>query len=215
MSDDSLQQAVLDELDWDPRIDASKIGVTVSNGVVTLKGAVRSYVEKRAAEDAAGRVAGVKAVAEDLRVTYLGDELEGDADIAQRALSVLAWDVQLPAGKVKVKVEDGWVTLTGDLDWFYQASAAEADVRNLHGVIGVSNKISIKPRAAPSDLRDRIKAALERNAQIEASNIMVSADGGKVTLSGMVDNWQADNLAVNTAWSAPGVTNVVDQLTIG
>jgi osmotically-inducible protein OsmY len=215
MSDNSLQQAVIDELDWDPRVQASDIGVTVHDGVVTLKGHARSFMEKRAAEDAAGRVAGVKAVAGDLTVTWLSEKPVGDADIAERAVNVLAWDVQIPADTVKVKVENGWVTLSGELNWHYQSSAAEADVRNLHGVLGVTNKITLKPSVAPADVRAKIKAALDRNAQVEASKITVSAEGGKVTLSVNVDSWSADNIAVTTAWSAPGVTSVVDHMTIG
>jgi osmotically-inducible protein OsmY len=215
MSDDSLQQAVVDELDWDPKVQAANIGVIVQGGVVTLSGNVTSYMEKRAAEEAAGRVAGVKAVAGELKVKYLSDKLEGDADIAQRAFNVLNWDVQIPVDKVKVEVEDGWVTLSGELDWYYQRSAAEDDVRNLSGVIGVTNGISIKPNVSPANVRDKIKAALSRNAQLEASKIIVSADGGTVTLSGNVDNFQADNLAVSTAWSAPGVIKVIDRMTIG
>jgi osmotically-inducible protein OsmY len=215
MSDNSLQQAVIDELDWDPRVHASEIGVTVHDGVVTLKGHARSFMEKHAAEDAAGRVAGVKAVAGDLTVTWLSDKPVGDPDIAERAVNVLAWDVQIPADSVKVKVENGWVTLSGELNWHYQSSAAEADVRNLHGVLGVTNKITLKPSVAPADVRAKIKAALDRNAQVEASKITVSAEGGKVTLSGNVDSWSADNIAVTTAWSAPGVTSVVDHMTIG
>jgi osmotically-inducible protein OsmY len=210
-----LQQAVLDELDWEPSVHSANIGVTANNGVVTLTGYVGSYAEKWAAERAAGRVSGVKAVAEELEVRYPLSEKQGDDDIAKRALQVLSWDVRVPKDKVKIKVEKGWVILAGDVDWHYQRNAAEADVRKLHGVIGVSDNINIKPSVGASDVSAKISAALKRNAQIEADNITVTAEGGKVTLSGKVKTWHDRDLAQWTAWSAPGVTQVDDRLTIG
>ena len=215
MSDSSLRQAVIDELQWEPSVNAAHIGVTARDGVVTLTGDVGSYAEKLAAEKAAGRVFGVKAVAEELQVRFPFDQKMNDTDIAQKALNVLAWDIEVPKNKVRVKVEKGWVTLEGTVDWYYQKSAAETDVRKLQGVIGVINNIVIKPSVQASDVRDKIKAALKRNAQIEADNITVTTDGGKVTLTGKVDTWGEDNIVVDTAWSAPGVTEVVDKLAIG
>ena len=205
-TDSSLQQAVLDELNWQPSVKAANIGVTAKDGVVTLTGHVGSYAEKWAAERAAGSVFGVKAVAEELEVRYPFEKKEDDADIAQRALQVLSWDTEVPKDKVKVKVEKGFVTLSGNLDWHYQRSAAESDVRKLHGVIGLNNQIVIKPRVQASNVRDKIKAALKRKAQIEADNITVTTDGSKVTLGGKVDTWYERRLAESTAWSAPGVT---------
>jgi len=214
MKDSDLKQAVLDELQWEPSVNAAHIGVTAKDGVVTLTGDVGSYAEKLAAERAAGRVYGVKGVAEEINVRYPSDKLD-DTDIAQKALQALSWDVEVPQNKVSVKVEDGWVTLSGTVDWHFQSSAAEADVRKLKGVIGVINNITIKPSVQASDVRAKLKAAFERNSEIEEENITVSVDGGKVTLSGHVDTWNQDCLAVDTAWSAPGVTQVEDLLTIG
>jgi len=215
MTDSSLQQAVLDELNWQPSVKAANIGVTAKDGVVTLTGHVGSYAEKWAAERAVGSVFGVKAVAEELEVRYPFERKEDDADIAQRALQVLSWDTEVPKDKVKVKVEKGLVTLSGNLDWHYQRSAAESDVRKLHGVIGLNNQIVIKPRVQASNVRDKIKAALKRKAQIEADHITVTTDGSKVTLGGNVDTWYERSLAERTAWSAPGVTQVENRLTVG
>jgi len=214
MTDNSLKQAVLDELEWEPRVNAAHIGVAAKDGVVTLTGNVGSYAEKLAAERATGRVYGVKGVAEELIVRYPFDNKVDDTDIAQKALQVLSWDIEVPNDKVKVKVEKGWVTLSGNLDWYFQRTAAEADVRKLQGVTGVINNIVIKPPVQASAVQDKIKAALKRNAQIEADNITVTTDGGKVTLSGKVDTWYERNLVESTAWSAPGVTQVDDHLVV-
>jgi len=214
MSDSILQQAVIDELAWEPSVNAAHIGVTAKDGIVTLSGDVSSYAEKWAAERAARRVYGVKGVAEEIKVRYSFDKPD-DTDIAQKALQVLSWDVEVPADKVTVKVEGGWVYLSGTVDWHFQSSAAEADVRKLNGVIGVINSIEIKPSVQASDVRAKLKAAFARNAEIEEKNITVKVDGGKVTLSGRVDTWGQDTLAVDTAWSAPGVTQVEDRLTVG
>jgi len=217
MSDSSLKQAVLDELEWDPSVNAAHIGVTANNGVVTLTGDVGSYTEKLAADSAAWRVFGVKAVADELVVRYPSGKKIEDADIAQKALQVLSWDSEVPLNKVKVEVEKGWVTLSGEVDRFYQRNAAEEDVQMLQGVAGVTNNINIKPRVQPSasDVRSKIKAALQRNAQIEADDITVKADGGKVTLYGNVDTWYEDEEVVNAAWPAPGVSQGVDRIVVG
>ena len=206
MTDSSLQQAVLDELNWQPSVKAANIGVTAKDGVVTLTGHVGSMAEKWAAERAVSSVFGVKAVAEELEVRYPFEKKEDDADIAQRALQVLSWDIEVPNDKVKVKVEKGVVTLSGNLEWYYQRSAAEADLRKLPGVIGLNNDILIKPRVQASNVRDQIKAALKRRAQIEADHITVTTDGSKVTLGGKVNTWYERRLAESTAWEAPGVT---------
>jgi len=215
MTDLSLQQTVLEELAWDPSVSEAHIGVTARGGVVTLSGHVGSYAEKCAAEHAVGRVAGVKAIAEELEIRYLHGVGHADEDIAKQALDVLAWDLSVPKDKVKVKVEKGWITLSGDVSWYYQKRAAETDVRKLLGVMGLSNHIAIKPQIQASDVRKKIKAAFERNAEFEAENIAVSIDGGEVTLSGKVDSYYERTLAENTAWSAPGVTQVHDLITIG
>jgi osmotically-inducible protein OsmY len=215
MTDSSLQRAVLDELNWQPSVKAANIGVTAKDGVVTLTGHVGSFAEKWAAERAVSSVFGVKAVAEELEVRFPFDKKEDDADIAQRALQVLSWDIEVPKDKVKVKVEKGVVTLSGNLDWYYQRSAAEADLRKLPGVIGINNDIVIKPRVQASNVRDQIKATLERRAQIEADHITVTTDGSKVTLGGKVNTWYERRLAESTAWEGPGVTQVENRLTVG
>jgi osmotically-inducible protein OsmY len=214
MTDQSLKQSVLDELAWDPSVTEAHIGVTARGGVVTLTGHVGSYAEKCAAEHVVGRISGVKAIAEELEVHYLYDVGHGDEDIAKQALNVLAWDLSVPKDKVKVKVEKGWITLSGDVNWYYQKHAAEMDVRKLLGVMGLSNQITIKPSVQASDIRNKIRAAFERNAEFEAGNIVVSTEGGKVTLSGKVDSYYERTLAENTAWSAPGVTEVSDLISI-
>jgi len=213
MSDQSLQQSVIDELEWEPSVNAAHIGVTANNGVVTLAGDVGSYSEKWAAERAAGRVAGVKAVVEQLSVRY-PFETPDDDDIAASATQALSWDMEVPEDKVSIKVEKGWITLSGNVDWYFQSSAAEADVRKLRGVVGVTNDIHIKPRVQALDVKNKIKAAFARSSQFDGNNISVAADGGKVTLTGNVDSWYERTLAEDTAWSAPGVTQVEDRLTV-
>ena len=213
MTDNSLQQAVLDELKWEPSVNAAHIGVTAKGGVVTLSGDVSSYTEKLAAARAARRVIGVKGVAEDIKVHYSFSKVD-DTDIAQKALQTLSWDIEVPDERVTVEVEDGWVTLTGTVNWNYQRNAAEADVRKLKGVLGVINNISINPTVKASDAREKIKAALKRNAAVEADNISIAIEGGKVTLSGEVNSWGEDDIVRSTAWAAPGVTEVVDNLVV-
>jgi osmotically-inducible protein OsmY len=214
MTDQSLKQTVVDELVWDPSVNEAHIGVTARSGVVTLTGHVGSYAEKHAAEQAAGRVSGVQAIADELEIRYLYAVGHGDEDIAKQALNVLSWDLAVPKEKVKVKIDKGWVTLSGDVDWYYQKNAAESDVRKLLGVMGVSNQIVIKPSVQASDVQKKIKAAFERNADVEAAKIIVATDGSKVTLSGQVDSYYQRTLAENTAWSAPGVTHVHDHITV-
>jgi osmotically-inducible protein OsmY len=214
MTDQDLKQSVLDELAWDPSVSEAHIGVTAHTGVVTLTGHVASYAEKCAAEHAVGRVSGVKAIAEELEIRYLYDAGHGDEDIARQALNVLAWDLAVPKDKVRVKVEKGWITLSGEVHWYYQKNAAEKDVRKLFGVMGVSNLIAIEPVVHASDIQDKIKAAFGRNAEFEAAHIVVSTEGSRITLSGKVDSYYERTLAENTAWSAPGVTAVNDLITI-
>ena len=214
MTDQSLKQTVVDELVWEPSVNEAHIGVTARSGVVTLTGHVGSYAEKHAAEQAAGRVSGVQAIADELEIRYLYAVGHGDEDIAKQALNVLSWDLAVPKDKVKIKIEKGWVTLSGDVDWYYQKNAAESDVRKLLGVMGVSNQIVIKPSVQASDVQKKIKAAFERNADVEAAKIVVATDGSKVTLSGQVDSYYQRTLAENTAWSAPGVTQVHDRITV-
>ena len=213
MKDKDLQQSVIDELNWEPSVNAANIGVAASDGVITLTGTVSSYAEKDSADSAAGRVYGVKGIADELKVVYPSDKLLDDASIAKRALQVLSWDAMIP-DTVKVRVEDGWLTLSGQTNWNYQRDAAEFDVQKLNGVVGVTNEITIKPTVQASAVKEKIVGALGRNAQIEADNIIVTADGGKVTLAGDVDTWYERDLAETTAWSAPGVTQVSNKLSV-
>ena len=214
MTDQSTKQTVLDELSWEPSINAAHIGVTARDGVVTMTGHVASYAEKYAAERAAERVSGVKAIAQELEVRYPSSGENGDDDVAKRASQALAWDVFIPRDKVKIRVTKGVITLTGDLDWQYQKESAESVVRRLGGVTGVFNEIKIKPSVKAADVRDKIKAALVRNARIDADDITIATDGGKVTITGQVDSFYERSVAERTAWSAPGVTQVEDLLTV-
>jgi osmotically-inducible protein OsmY len=219
MPDDStLQAMVMEELDWDPSIDPAHIGVTASNGVVTLSGFVDSYAAKAAAERAASRVRGVKAIAEEIEVRLPNFQKHGDDEIAERAVKILAWDVEVPHERIQVKVEDGVVTLTGIVDYQFQRTEAETDIRRLGGVRGVINLIRVLPvlgsSTDPDVVGQRIETALRRNAEIEASHIHVDVEGGKVTLRGKVRTWFERRVAENAAWAAPGVTDVKDELKV-
>jgi len=208
-----LQQAVLAELSWEPSITAGHIGVTANKGVVTLTGHVENFAEKRYAEAAAGRVKGVKAVAEEIVVKLPFAMKRTDDQIAEAILDRFAWDVSVPKDKIKVKVEGGWVTLSGDVDWHFQADAAEDACHRLYGVVSVLNRIEIKPQAQPLEIQEKIKAALHRS-WYEPLKITVTADGGKVRLTGTVRNWHEREQAETAAWGAPGVTQVDDGITI-
>jgi osmotically-inducible protein OsmY len=216
MIDLALKQKVLDELAWQPGFDESDIGVTVRGGFVTLSGHVKSYVEKYAAERAAGRVTGVRAIADEIevRVRHLSSVDHDDAELAKRAFDVISWDLSVPKNRVKIKIEKGWVILEGDVDWHFQKQAAEADIRNLPGVMGVSNAIEVKPKAKVSNVEQQIKAAFRRNAEFEAENIVITLDGRAVTLTGQVGSYHERTLAADTAWSAPGVAEVHDLMTV-
>ena len=214
MDDDkTIRQHVLEELEFEPSIDAAHIGVSVENGVVTLTGHVRTYGEKIDAEDAAQHVKGVKAIAQEIEVRYPFEKQTHDDQIAKRAADALAWGL-VPKDSVKVTVQKGWVALTGEVEWHYQKVAAEASVRKLEGVAGVTNRVTIKPSVAPKDVKKKILAALHRNAQVEGSSIAITAKAGTVTLTGHVHTWQERGVVERAAWSAPGVTTVDNKLEV-
>jgi len=213
MSDSALRQDIIDELEFEPRINAAHIGVTVDKGVVTLSGHVGSCAEKLAVEKAAKRVKGVQALAEEIEVRFPSDKKMADDEIASRAVSILRWSAVVPPNSVMIKVQEGRVNLTGQVDWHFQRLAAEAEVRRLSGVVGVINSITIKPRVQPADVKKKIEAALKRHAEVEAQGIRVTVeDGGRVILEGVIQDWRDREAVWDAAWSAPGVVSVVDQL---
>jgi osmotically-inducible protein OsmY len=214
MGDKLLRQEIIDELDFDPSVHSAHIGVAVEDGVVTLTGHVSSYAEKVAAERAVQRVKGVRAIAEEIEIRYPNDSRTADDQIAKRALDIIAWDTTIPKDKIAVKVQEGWVSLSGDVDWNFQKTDAERAVRRLSGVVGISNAISIKPRVRADDVKIRIERALKRRAELDAGAIHVKAEGGRVTLEGKVKAWHERDLAERTAWAAPGVTAVEDRIRI-
>lgn len=211
--DGQLQQAVMAELDWDPTVNAAHIGVAARDGIVTLTGHVPNFWEKEAAEKAAARVKGVRAVVEELEVELLGNPV-ADERIAEEALASLARDASLPKD-IRVQVEHGHLTLTGEVEWKFQQDAALIAVRKLPGVTWISNHIAIRPRVDIVAVRQKIQRALERIAPFEADNIVIEADGGSITLTGEVGSRYERDLVENAAWSVPGVTEVHDRITIG
>jgi osmotically-inducible protein OsmY len=214
-SDSQLQRDVMEELHWDPRIGKAEIGVVASDGVVTLTGQVDSYAKRWAAMKAAERVVGVSAVADEMKVHLPTDFVRTDIDIAHAVANALRWDVEVPEDSIKARVDEGWVTLSGELEWEYQRLAAVRDVRNLTGVRGVTNNITLKPRAFAPEVKTRIESAIKRTAESDASHISVVAMDGEVTLRGKVHSWATRDDAERAAWSAPGVRKVRDEILVG
>lgn len=210
-TDNQLKQDIETELRWDPKINAAQIGVSVDNGVVSLLGAVDTYAEKWAAEDATKRVNGVRTVSQDLTVKIRAEHVRNDADIAAAAQSALKWDVFVPKA-VTAKVHQGAVTLEGQVTWNFQRYAAERAVRYLAGVITVCNSITLSPETSAAEVKDLVLAALQRQASADSKSIHVDSSGSKVTLTGHAASWQAIEDAANAAWAAPGVTEVVDRV---
>lgn len=214
-TDAQVQADVMKTLNWDPSVTHEHIGVSVLDGIVTLSGTVPSYMEKSAAVRAAQRVSSVKAVVEKIEVNLPGHFTRTDQDIASAILNQFLWDVQVPDSRLKVAVKDGWVTLTGEVDWQYQRDAAERCVRGLTGVKGISDEIKIKVKAIkPEEIRRKIEEALKRAAEREAQRISVQVDGTKVILSGDVHSISEAEDARWAAWSAPGVDRVENKLTV-
>lgn len=216
MTESQLRQDIIDELEFDPSFDAAHIGVAVDKDVVSLGGHVNSYAEKVAAIAATQRVKGVHAIAENIDVRYPFQGKTGDDQIAKRASDILSWDVLVPKESINVLVQDGWITLSGYVDWYYQRTAAEDDVHKLSGVCGVTNKIAIKASVCTANVKSRIESALKRRTDLEAKAIRISVHNGhKVVLEGKVDNLAERRAVENAAWSAAGVASVEDRLTIG
>jgi osmotically-inducible protein OsmY len=213
-TDEDIRAEVIQELEWDPRVQANEIGVAVKDGIVTLTGWVDSYLKKVAAEEAALRVPSVKAVANDIEVRLPAFPERTDADIAATVLNALRWDAAIPADKVNVTVSQGWVTLKGEVDYYFQKIDAEHATRRIAGVKGVTNLITVKPHPLPSDLKQSIEKALVRNAETDAKRITLEVQGSKVILRGTVRSYAEKQAAEETAWSAPGVTEVDNQLVV-
>jgi osmotically-inducible protein OsmY len=213
-TDAQLQRDVIDELRWDPAVGSAEVGIAARNGVITLSGQVASYAKKYAAVRAVERVAGVRAIAEELKVVLPMSLVRTDTDLAHVIASTLKWDVQVPDDAVKARIEGGWVWLEGQVEWQYQAAAAESSVRNLTGVRGVSNLLQIKKHASAIDVKSRIESALKRHAELDSKQIHVEAFDGHVKLTGNVRSRAERQDAEFAAWSAPGVTKVEDDLLV-
>jgi len=213
-TDKEMQRDVLDELAWEPSVDAAEIGISVENGIVILNGVVKSLNEKWTAERVAQQVEGVRAVTDELVIKLPGDSQYSDADIAQAAVNALDWNTSVPRNRVKVLVEHGQVTLQGTVEYHFQKDAAETAVRHLKGVKAVSNSISIKPLASAGDVIQAIKRALHRAAQVDAERISVEAKDGKITLRGSVRSWAEREEAEHAAWAAPGIFEVQNDILV-
>lgn len=213
-TDAEIQKDVMAELSWTPLLNASEIGVAVKDGIVTLSGTVNTFAKKIAAEDAAQRVSGVKAVAEDLVVKLFSFGKKTDTEIAEAVLNALKWNSSLDENKIKIKVEDAWVTLEGEAEWEFQRNVARKAVENLNGVVGISNNIKLKHPVTAFDVRNKISAALHRSATVDAEKIKLQVDGRKVILTGTVRSYAEKRDAANAAWAAPGVDRVENNIEI-
>ena len=209
-----LQRKVIEELGWEPAVESADIGVAVVDRVVTLNGYVKSYAEKLAAEKAVRRVSGANAIAEELKVRYASDAKTADHEIAKRIVDMFAWNSLIPEDRIQVKVEHGWVTLTGEAKWHYQSKEASRVASQISGVTGVSNTIKITNQVHAGDVRKGIENAFERQANLDASSVTISVDGNRVTLNGHVNAWFERQAAERAAWAAPGVTQVIDRIAV-
>ena len=211
-TDNELRHDVELQLEWEPSVDERRIGVSVVDGVVTLTGEVGSYAEKWKAERTVERVSGVRGIANEVEVRSRTER--SDADIAQSAVSALKWNVMVPSDDVKVKVENGWLTLRGEVRWDYERRAAERTVRNLPGVKGITNALVVRPRVEPKDVKEKIENTFKREATYDANRITVQVSGRTVTLRGSVRSWAERHAAENAAWAAPGVSAVINLITV-
>lgn len=214
MNDEELRRLVIDALEADPRVSAADIGVAASNGVITLTGHVSNLMEKYEAEQIVQRIKGVRGIAEEIQIRSDYEEQISDDHIASRIVDMLTWNVLVPNTQVQVKVQQGWVTLSGEVNWHFQRNSAEAAVRRMAGVKGVTNLIGIRDPVHITDVKERIEAALKRSAELEASDIQVEVHDRKVTLQGKVRTWAERDAAERAAWNAPGVITVDDKLQV-
>lgn len=212
--DSDIKQDLESELKWDPDVNATDIGVTVKNGVVSLTGFVPYYMEKYEAEKAAKRVKGVAGIANDIEVHLPSNHQRTDPELARAAIDAIAIELPSSHDKVKVVAKDGWITLEGEAEWQYQRSRAEAAARKLRGVKGVVNRMTLKPRVAAMEIRSKIEEAFKRSAEVDAQHVTVTANGGEVTLAGNVHSWSEKQEAERTAWRAPGVVKVDNRIHI-
>lgn len=213
-ADKQLQHDVLTQLEWEPSLDASQIGVAAKDGVVTLSGSVATYTAKMTAERATKSIYGVRGVANDLEVKIPGSSHRSDADIVAAALGTLRWDASVPDEQIKVTVSNGWITLEGEVEWQYQRNAAEHDVRKLIGVKGVTNRITVRSHVKPGDIKEKIEDAFKRSAELDARRVTVEAQDGKVILRGNVSSWTERDEAQLAAWAAPGLNEVENQISV-
>jgi len=213
-TNEQLQKDVQNAIIWEPLLNAAEIGVTAKDGVISLTGTVDSYIKKVEAENAAKNVSGVKAVVENIKINYDTYGKKDDAAVAKEVLNAFKWNWEVPSDKIKVKVEDGWVTLEGELEWNYQKEAAKKAVATLDGVMGVTSNITIKSETKDMVEKRAIESALERNWSIDEHDIKVKVSGNKVTLNGIVDSFYQKDEAERIAWNAPGVWSVDNELVI-
>jgi osmotically-inducible protein OsmY len=213
-SDIQIQEDVMEELKWEPFLNASEIGVAVKNGIVTLSGQVDSYSKKLTAENAAKKIAGVKAIAEDIQIGVSPAYNKTDTEIAEAVLYALKWHSAVQEEKIKIKVEDGNVKLEGEIEWVYQRNSAKTAIENLAGVRSVINLITVKSRIIPSDIQQKISSAFHRSATIDAEKITAEVMGSRVILRGNVRSFAEKEDALSAAWNAPGVISVDSKLEI-
>lgn len=213
-TDLQIQRDVIEELKWDPALNASEIGVAVINGVVTLSGYVDTFREKRSAENAALRITGVKAVAEDIVVKLVAEDKKNDTDIAKAIINALDWHSAIQNEKIKIKVESGWVTLEGEVEWKYQKDAIKTTVESIYGVTGISDLIIVSPKVSVQDVKKKIKEALHRSATVDSERIQIEMVGNKVLLKGKVRSYAEKMDAEYAAWALPGVESVKNELEI-